>query len=808
MEPLKKLFDTESFMPHGHCYFWDSSVVWTHVISDLAIALAYYSIPLVLVYFARKRHDLPYRWLFTLFGAFIIACGTTHVMAIITVWKPFYWVDGIIKVITAILSIGTAILTVKIIPQALQLRSPAELEKANSKLEDEIVKRTQAEQAADKRAQELRDANQKLIETEKLKTEFFSNVSHELRTPLTLIISPLESIMQGKLSSNPSEQKQAMQIMHHNSIRLLQMITGLLDFSKMEAGKLPVNREPTNLTALTELIVADFKPLANQKDIKLELQFENIDHHVDLDRYLYERILFNLLSNAIKFTPKGGSVHVKVGIKLNLEDDMLILSVKDTGCGISESDQKNLFQKFRQLEGSSTRRFEGSGLGLALVKEIATLLNGHVSITSQPHHGSTFEIKFAAPRSAVTRPSAPERPHQLSTMAELRSDSESILLPKNGNSLPKVLIAEDNAELVFYISTLLKDFCQLKSARNGHAALEIARTWKPDIILSDIMMPDKDGLTLCREIKADHSLSQTNFIILTALTNRESLLKGWEAGTDEYLYKPFHPEELVTRVRTMLRAIKDRKSKEELLAKKNRDLIRSNSELQQFAYVASHDLQEPLRMVTNYTQLLVNHSLVKSAQEAEEFVSYILEGTSRMQHLIEDLLSYAKIDRVEQRPEEVCLNQVMKEVLENLKASAENAHARITFDSLPTVHTNKIQMVQLFQNLISNALKFHGKEDPHIHISAAQKNSRWEFAVQDNGIGIEPQYREKIFAIFQRLHSRSEYPGTGIGLAICKKIVETNEGHIWVDSEAGKGSTFYFSLPEQQPRDVETQEAI
>jgi signal transduction histidine kinase len=795
IESLKKLFDTESFMPHGHCYFWDSSIVWTHVASDILIALAYYSIPLLLVYFARKRQDMPYRWMFALFGAFIVACGTTHLMAVVTVWKPYYWIDGVIKAITALLSVVTAILLIKVVPQAMQLRSPAELEKANRKLEAEVLKRTEAEEAVAKRAKELHDANQKLIESEVLKTEFFSNVSHELRTPLTLIISPLESMLQGELNSNPSEQKQAMQIMHHNSIRLLQMITGLLDFSKMEAGKLPVHLEPTDITALTELIITDFKPLAAQKGIKLDLQLENIDHRVDLDRYLYERIFFNLLSNALKFTPKGGSVQVNVNVKLQLENDLLTLSVKDTGCGISETDQKNLFQKFRQLQGSSTRRFEGSGLGLALVKEIVTLLNGKVSVASKPDHGSTFTVELTVPRSTSSVPASREDAYRTSMMVNLRPQTDFTLTQTNADSFPKVLIAEDNAELVFYISTLLKDFCQLKSARNGYEAFEITGSWKPDIVLCDIMMPDMDGLTLCRQIKGHPELSQTNVIILTALTNRESLLKGWEAGADEYLYKPFHPEELVTRVRTMLRAIKERKSKEEQLAKKNKELTRSNNELQQFAYVASHDLQEPLRMVKNFTQLLVNHSHIKGQKETDEFISYILDGTSRMQSLIEALLAYARIDSADQPPEEVCMNDVMEEVLENLKTSTESQHARITFNSLPTVQANRVQMIQLLQNIISNALKFHGKEDPHIHISVVQKDSCWEFLVQDNGIGIEPQYREKIFAIFQRLHSRQEYPGTGIGLAICKKIVETHEGNIWVESEAGKGSTFHFSLP-------------
>jgi two-component system sensor histidine kinase/response regulator len=247
----------------------------------------------------------------------------------------------------------------------------------------------------------------------------------------------------------------------------------------------------------------------------------------------------------------------------------------------------------------------------------------------------------------------------------------------------------------------------------------------------------------------------------------------------------------------ILRDISERKKSEEHLAKAVAELRRSNVELQQFAYVASHDLQEPLRMVASYTQLLAKRYQGRLDSEADEFIAYAVDGCNRMQALIQDLLTYSRAGTDGKALCEISGEKLLKEALTNLQATIEESGAIVTYDSLPAITSDATQLVQVFQNLVGNAIKYRSTAVPRVHVSAARSGgNEWIFSVRDNGMGIDPKYFEKIFIIFQRLHGRQEFKGTGIGLAICKKIVERLGGRIWVESQPEKGSTFYFALPE------------
>lgn len=237
----------------------------------------------------------------------------------------------------------------------------------------------------------------------------------------------------------------------------------------------------------------------------------------------------------------------------------------------------------------------------------------------------------------------------------------------------------------------------------------------------------------------------------------------------------------------LLEEITERKWAEEALK-------RSNENLEQFAYVASHDLQEPLRMMASYSSLLERRYKGRLDTDADEFIGYIVDGAKRMQKLINDLLTYSRVGRTDKNVEIIDCNSILDKVIKSMMHTIEDNKAIVTHDELPVLTGNESSFVQLFQNLIGNAIKFHGTETPRIHVNAVRKGNEWLFSVRDNGIGLEPQYKYRIFQIFQRLHSRDEYPGTGIGLSICKKIVESYDGHIWVDSELGKGSVFYFTI--------------
>ena len=262
----------------------------------------------------------------------------------------------------------------------------------------------------------------------------------------------------------------------------------------------------------------------------------------------------------------------------------------------------------------------------------------------------------------------------------------------------------------------------------------------------------------------------------------------------------------------------ERRLSQEALVERTRELERSNADLEQFAYVASHDLQEPLRAVTSYAQLLAKRYADQLDAKANKYIGYVVDGGNRMQRLIQDLLNYSRVGRKGNLFQSISCNQVLAQALANLSISIRRSGATVTSDPLPQVMADEGQLIQLLQNLISNAIKFKGEPPPKIHVSAvnqvdekqstaeretvprrsspiAKTDNNWLFSVRDNGIGIQSEYRERIFTLFQRLHSRQEYSGTGIGLAVCQKIVERHGGEIWVESEFGKGSTFYFTIP-------------
>src|SRR5437016_2498446 len=242
-----------------------------------------------------------------------------------------------------------------------------------------------------------------------------------------------------------------------------------------------------------------------------------------------------------------------------------------------------------------------------------------------------------------------------------------------------------------------------------------------------------------------------------------------------------------------------RKAAEAALRGAHEELKRSNAELEQFAYVASHDLQEPLRMVSSYTQLLMRRYGDKLDGDAKEFTAFIVDGATRMKQLIEDLLAYSRVGTRDKNFKPVDSESSLRRALTNLRAAIQDSGATVTQDKLPTIPCDEVQLAQLFQNLIGNALKFRKPDAaPAVHVGAADQGAEWEFTVRDNGIGIEPQYFERIFMVFQRLHDKGEYPGTGIGLAIVKKVVERHGGRIRVQSQPGAGTTFHFTMPKER----------
>ncbi len=360
----------------------------------------------------------------------------------------------------------------------------------------------------------------------------------------------------------------------------------------------------------------------------------------------------------------------------------------------------------------------------------------------------------------------------------------------------RALLVEDNAlDAALVVRALNKDgFNVLADVVQDEAAfVRVVRANPPEVVLADYNLPNWKGMEALAVLRREGL--DIPMILVSGALGDVNAVECIKQGATDYVLK----DGLARLPEVVRRALREksertwRRQAEEDLARKVDELARSNADLEQFAYVASHDLQEPLRMVTAYTQLLAERYRGKLDENADKFIAYAADGAQRMQVLIRDLLAFSRVGGKE-APGSVDCNAVMKDVLQALAAAIEESAAVVRHGELPVVWADRTQVAQVFQNLIGNAIKFRGKEPPTVSVQAEQAGQQWQFSVSDNGIGIAPEYAENVFVVFQRLHGRGEYPGNGIGLAICKKIVEHNGGKIWVESQAESGSTFKFTL--------------
>ena len=372
-------------------------------------------------------------------------------------------------------------------------------------------------------------------------------------------------------------------------------------------------------------------------------------------------------------------------------------------------------------------------------------------------------------------------------------------LPDSVNTL-RVLLLEDNP---------LDGELTLQELRNGgfNVSADVAanaeeftaqvQTHQYHIVLADYNLPQWTGMEALQVLRSQNL--DTPLILVTGSLGEEKAVECLKQGATDYVLKG-RISRLPSSVRRALEEKRLRqvhKDAERDLARKAEELARSNAELEELAYVASHDLQEPLRMVSSYTQLLAKRYQGRLDSDADKFIAYAVDGANRMQRLIQDLLTYSRVGKAQKEVVETSSEAALQNALINLSQATAESGAVVTHDPLPPVVMSEMQLTQLFQNLVGNAIKYHGPEIPRIHISCSAKEKGLTFSVRDNGLGIARRHYDRIFVMFQRLHARDEFSGTGIGLAISKKIVERHGGRLWVQSEPGKGSTFSFSLPEQ-----------
>jgi PAS domain S-box-containing protein len=762
MEFLKWLFTPGDFMPHGYCYNWVPGLVWLHVISDSLIFLAYMTIPFTLIHIARRRKDLPFNWMFVCFGVFIVACGLTHAMEVWNLWHATYWLAGGVKVVTAVASIGTAILLVQLVPRVLKIPSVNALHDVNETLTSQgaAVRASEAkfrgilESAPD--AMVIADGHGRIVlvnaETERL----FGYGREELVGQLVDILVPQR--FRGK---HPQHREG---YTAHPRTRTMGEGRDLWGLRK-DKTEFPVeiSLSPIETPEGTLISSAIRDVTANKRAEKAMRASEG-----------KFRGILESAPDAMVIADGNGQI-----VFVNAETEHLFCYPREELVG--QAMEMLVPERFRQRHPQHRQgymahprnRLMGEGRDLWGLRKDNTEFPVEISLS--PLESPEGILVTASIRDISVRKAAEK--HLMETAGELGVKHRLL------NA-----VVEGTTDLIY-----IRDLENRFTLANGACAKIFQRSVNEVVgsSMRDLLPNDSyDAVAKSDQeiVRAGVPCTLEETAEIDGVTRLFLTTKG-----------PYHDADgKIIGTIGISREITERKKAEVHLVKMVGELKRSNEELQQFAYVASHDLQEPLRMVASYTQLLAKRYKGRLDSEADEFIAYAVDGSTRMQELISDLLAYSRAGTEGKALREISSEKALNEAVTNLRATIQESSAVVTNDPLPALLTDDTQLTQVFQNLVGNAIKYRSAEIPRVHVSAAKNGDKeWVFSVRDNGLGIDPQYFDRIFVLFQRLHGREEFKGTGIGLTICKKIVERLGGRIWVESQPEKGSTFHFTLPER-----------
>jgi signal transduction histidine kinase len=669
-----------------------------------------------------------------------------------------------------------------------------------------------------------------LAAADRAKTLFFSNVSHEFRTPLTLMLGPLSDALAEPMRDG---QRERLQIAERNAHRLLRLVNSLLDFSRIEAGRTQATFSATDLTSLTAELASHFQSACAQAGLELVVDCEPLPEPVYVDRAMWEKIVLNLLSNAFKFTLEGG-----IKVMLKVRGDGVELKVADSGVGIPQADAALVFARFHRVEGQRGRSMEGSGIGLSLVKEMVALHDGVVRVRSADGKGSVFSVRLKFGTAHLPPDQIVEQPAQAGRWAGTASYLEEAVgwLDRNGappEAAPhptpagairaRILLADDNADMRAYIQRILeKNGHQVALVKNGREALEaIAAGPLPDLVLTDVMMPDTDGFTLLKTLRASEATRDLVVILLSARAGPEARVEGLAAGADDYMVKPFDARELVARIDGAINLSHQRRAsaareaalQAEMMAEERvreleitahkqaeEELREASRRKDEFLAMLAHELRNPLAPISAAAQLI---GMARLSEERLRHTSGVIaRQVSHMTALIDDLLDVSRVTRglvdIERTPQDV--RNVVFHAIEQVRPLIESKRHRLITDLAPDVGSvmgDQKRLVQIISNLLNNSAKYT-PDGGRITVRTELRGDDVELVVEDNGAGIAPGLQSAVFELFsqaERTPDRTQ-GGLGLGLALVKNLVELHGGTVCCHSDGiGMGSRFTVTLP-------------
>ncbi|MBI2924080.1 MAG: response regulator [Verrucomicrobia bacterium] len=681
----------------------------------------------------------------------------------------------------------------------------------------------------------LEASNRKLVEMDEVKSRFFANISHELRTPLTLVLSPLETLQARHGHALSGEAQELVHTMHSNGMRLLKQINDLLDLVKLESGKLTLHRAPVVLAEFAKGLVSSVRKLAADKGLQVQCSVAEEVGAIFADRDKLEKVFLNLLFNAIKFTPAGGSV----SLRAERAGDALLVQISDTGMGIEENHLPFIFDRFWQADTSAHRKFQGAGIGLALVKELVEVHRGTISAQSQVGKGTTMTVRIPYPAAAAAHeadtktslePFAPPdaKPAVLAQRAEwlaslyrraelfpAMTPLRETVRPLEGpdrDGQPRVLIADDEPDMLRFLKSQLDPHFQVLEAVDGLQAVEKASQFLPDLILCDMMMPEKDGLQVCRELRARTPTRNIPIVLLTARADEETKLAALSAGASDFLTKPFSTTELHLRLKNLVESHR----LERQLAWQNRKLEATleqlkdtETQLVQSEKLASlgrmsagiiHEINNPLNYAkSGLYSLKVKGDLLPGDQRADfdDILKDIEDGVDRVCNIVTDLRTFTHPKHEDF--DDVKVAELVATALRFLSHEwGDKVRIEQRIPETQTLRGSRNRLVQVLVNLFENALdalqakQFVG-ESPTIWVEGRVEGRTQKLIIRDNGSGIAAEHLGKVFDPF--FTTKEVGKGMGLGLSICYRIVEEHGGRIVVKSEPGKFCEFSLEFP-------------